>query len=75
MGKTGTWDPRDHDTFIRVWNSLLEVHELQSIFDGLPADCLPEIPLPPGQRSAVVKKAVQTVPGKKSSDVEEHISW
>ncbi len=34
-----------------------------------------EIVLPVSQRNAILKKAVVYVPGKKHSDVEEHIAW
>ncbi len=72
IGRTGTWDPRDHDIFNRIWNQLVDSASITDSFNNTQTD---EIILPVNQRNAVLKKAVVYVPGKKHSDVEEHIAW
>lgn len=76
LGKTGGWDPRDHDAFLRTWNAT---------FAGL--DLVQKTPSPDEehdsfhvnlssvQQKLLLRRLEHDVFGKLKSDLEEHVVW
>lgn len=76
LGKTGGWDPRDHDAFLRTWNAT---------FAGL--DLVQRVPSPDEehdtyqvnlsavQQKLLLRRLEHDVFGKLKAELESHVEW
>ena len=85
MGKNGGWDSRDHDSFMKVWNQVIDSNGKKDFETFLKEKIEPtnveefevliNSSLTTLQNNHLIKKLVINIACVSTDDIELHINW